>query len=105
MRDEKEERSKQGQINNKAKQHSTPKAVTSPCTVYIYYPLTTNRAKDQIRGSMSIDGIEVGSGSSRYLGTAGETHYTQNDLQTVRLVDTREMCMCMQRRDCNEAGP
>ena len=29
MRDEKEERSKQGQIN-KAKQHSTPKAVTFP---------------------------------------------------------------------------
>ena len=28
MRDEKEERSKQGQTNNKAKQHSTPKAVT-----------------------------------------------------------------------------
>ena len=26
----KEERSKQGQINNKAKQHSTPKAVTFP---------------------------------------------------------------------------
>ena len=32
MRDERrmEERSKQGQTNNKAKQHSTPKAVTSP---------------------------------------------------------------------------
>ena len=30
MRDEKEERSKQGQTNNKAKQHSTPKAVTFP---------------------------------------------------------------------------
>ena len=29
MRDE-EERSKQGQRNNKAKQHSTPKAVTFP---------------------------------------------------------------------------
>ena len=28
MRDEKEERSKQGQTNNKVKQHSTPKAVT-----------------------------------------------------------------------------
>ena len=28
MRDEKEEGSKQGQTNNKAKQHSTPKAVT-----------------------------------------------------------------------------
>ena len=28
MRDEKEGRSKQGQTNNKAKQHSTPKAVT-----------------------------------------------------------------------------
>ena len=28
MRDEKEERSKQGQTNNKAKKHSTPKAVT-----------------------------------------------------------------------------
>ena len=28
--DEKEERSKQGQTNNKAKQHSTPKAVTFP---------------------------------------------------------------------------
>ena len=27
---EKEERSKQGQTNNKAKQHSTPKAVTLP---------------------------------------------------------------------------
>ena len=30
MSDEKEERSKQGQTNNKAKQHSTPKAVTFP---------------------------------------------------------------------------
>ena len=32
MRDErrKEEKSKQGQTNNKAKQHSTPKAVTFP---------------------------------------------------------------------------
>ena len=31
MRDgRKEERSKQGQTNNKAKQHSTPKAVTFP---------------------------------------------------------------------------
>ena len=32
MRDErrKEERSKQGQTNNKAKQHSTPKTVTFP---------------------------------------------------------------------------
>ena len=30
MRDEKEERSKQGQTNNKAKQHGTPKAVTFP---------------------------------------------------------------------------
>ena len=30
MRDEKERRSKQGQINNKAKQHSTTKAVTFP---------------------------------------------------------------------------
>ena len=30
MRDEKEERCKQGQTNNKAKQHSTPKAVTFP---------------------------------------------------------------------------
>ena len=30
MRDEKEGRSKQGQTNNKAKQHSTPKAVTFP---------------------------------------------------------------------------
>ena len=30
IRDEKEERSKQGQTNNKAKQHSTPKAVTFP---------------------------------------------------------------------------
>ena len=29
-RDEKEGRSKQGQTNNKAKQHSTPKAVTFP---------------------------------------------------------------------------
>ena len=28
----KEERSKQGQTNNKAKQHSTPKAVTCTCT-------------------------------------------------------------------------
>ena len=32
MRDRKEGRSKQGQINNKAKQHSTPKAV-----MYIYF--------------------------------------------------------------------
>ena len=51
MRDEKEERSKQGQTNNKAKQHSTPKAVTFPkknelprvghvhvCTIYMYVP-------------------------------------------------------------------
>ena len=30
MRVEKEERSEQGQTNNKAKQHSTPKAVTFP---------------------------------------------------------------------------
>ena len=30
MRDEKEERSEHGQTNNKAKQHSTPKAVTFP---------------------------------------------------------------------------
>ena len=30
MRDEKEGRSKQGQTNNEAKQHSTPKAVTFP---------------------------------------------------------------------------
>ena len=30
LRDEKEGRSKQGQTNNKAKQHSTPKAVTFP---------------------------------------------------------------------------
>ena len=30
IRDEKEERSKQGHTNNKAKQHNTPKAVTSP---------------------------------------------------------------------------
>ena len=30
MRDEKEERSKHGQTNNKAKQHSTPKVVTFP---------------------------------------------------------------------------
>ena len=30
MRDEKEESSKQGQANNKAKQHSTSKAVTFP---------------------------------------------------------------------------
>ena len=30
MRDEKEGISKQGQTNNKAKQHSTPKAVTVP---------------------------------------------------------------------------
>ena len=37
MRDErrKEERSKQDQTNNKAKQHSTPKAVTFP-KMYIY---------------------------------------------------------------------
>ena len=32
VRDEKEGRSKQGQTNNKAKQHSTPKAVTFPQT-------------------------------------------------------------------------
>ena len=30
MRDEKEGRKKQGQTNNEAKQHSTPKAVTFP---------------------------------------------------------------------------
>ena len=30
MRDEKEGRSKQGQTNNKAKQRSTPKAITFP---------------------------------------------------------------------------
>ena len=30
MRDEKEGRKKQGKTNNKAKQHSTPKAVTFP---------------------------------------------------------------------------
>ena len=30
MRDEKEERSKHGQTNNKAKQYSTPEAVTFP---------------------------------------------------------------------------
>ena len=30
MKDEKEEGSKQGQTNNKAKQHSTPKAVIVP---------------------------------------------------------------------------
>ena len=30
VREMKEERSKQGQTNNKAKQHSTPKAVTFP---------------------------------------------------------------------------
>ena len=30
MRDGKEERSKQGKTKNKAKQHSTPKAVTFP---------------------------------------------------------------------------
>ena len=30
MRDEKEERNKQGQTNNKANQYSTPKAVTFP---------------------------------------------------------------------------
>ena len=30
MRDEKEEKKKQGQTNNKSKQHSTPKAVTFP---------------------------------------------------------------------------
>ena len=30
MRDEKEERKKQGQANNKAKQHSPPKVVTFP---------------------------------------------------------------------------
>ena len=30
MRDEKKEGSKQGQTNNKAKQHSTPKVVTFP---------------------------------------------------------------------------
>ena len=30
MRDEKEGRKKQGQTNNKAKQHSAPKAVTFP---------------------------------------------------------------------------
>ena len=35
MRDEKEGRSKQGQTNNKAKQHSTPKAVTFP--IYMTY--------------------------------------------------------------------
>ena len=37
MRDErrKEERSKQGQTNNKAKQHSTPKAVTSVIHLYV----------------------------------------------------------------------
>ena len=42
MRDEKEERSKQGQTNNEAKQHSTPKAVTFPKKnelphVHVYY--------------------------------------------------------------------
>ena len=42
MRDE-EERSKQGPTNNKAKQHSTPKAVTElgfePTTLYTVYML------------------------------------------------------------------
>ena len=33
MRDEKEERSKQCQTNNEAKQHSTPKTVT--CEVFL----------------------------------------------------------------------
>ena len=33
MREEKEERSKQGQTSNKAKQHSTPKAVNC---IYMY---------------------------------------------------------------------
>ena len=32
----KKERSKQGQTNNKAKQHSTPKAVTFPKNIYIW---------------------------------------------------------------------
>ena len=36
MRDEKEERSKPGQANNKARQHSTPKAVTFPNIYSIY---------------------------------------------------------------------
>ena len=38
MRDEKEGRKKQGQTNKKAKQHSTPKAVTflEPTTLYMY---------------------------------------------------------------------
>ena len=35
MRDEKEERSKQGQTNNEAKQHSTPKAVTFLRNMYM----------------------------------------------------------------------
>ena len=44
----KEERSKQGQTNNKAKQHSTPKAVTAHvgdihvCTQPIRYIITCN---------------------------------------------------------------
>ena len=39
----KEERSKQGQTNNKAKQHSTPKAVTFPKKNELYmYVMCTN---------------------------------------------------------------
>ena len=36
MRDDKEERNKQGQTNNKAKQHSTPKSVTFPRKMSMY---------------------------------------------------------------------
>ena len=58
MRDErwKEERSKQGQANNKAKQHSTPKAVTFPkkisCHVYTALPFLALYSHTQLSTSI-----------------------------------------------------
>ena len=49
MRDEKEGRSKEGQTNKKAKQHSTPKAVTFPkkndMYMYMYVNMRENTVK------------------------------------------------------------
>ena len=53
----KEERSKQGQTNNKAKQHSTPKAVTFPCTSIIISLLLDYRL--YIMKELSSSGVYV----------------------------------------------
>ena len=48
MRDEKEERSKQGQTNNKAKQHSTPNVHHDVACTYMYMLMRDEGRKKEV---------------------------------------------------------